>query len=664
MNKKLAWIYNDSEAVITEELKAEVDKDEQLFPKDVGEKHPCDFLELERWYKDDTFVNGIINKLVDFTVGPGFCVKSKDVRVQEICDMWIKDNQFIITLSQFIRDSLIYGNGFMELSGGKDEVPDATRCIDPKTMYVRWDQKGNLLGYSQWRGETSQGMSRINSLTKIIPFQPYEIAHLSYNVVGSTPYGTGVIYPLRWALKNKVALVSNMNMLMKRKANVPYHVKMGLAKDGVNDVVPSDADIQDFGKKLEWLHNKHEWVTNPYIDIKAVDFGSIGDKFVEPLNIMNKELVWGSQVPEVLLGSGNIAEGLAQEQFKAFMFRIRAIQENAEKVLEEQVFKRLISANGLNGEDLEIVWNIPTPEEKKETVTMIKELLGMYMSGGIDDLTRRMLINRLKETLEFTEEEISVAEKEVEEEKKEAEKIRKQMEEEPQPQVPPTKLERPVLKKPEIPREKYVNENFDVSEDVTLAEWVGFNYGDFLENIKQFIKSKDFENREFTTFRYIPGTEHIKWETAIAHYNLNNLLSKKQVSKLRSVLINAFENGESISKISKNIYNEVKPKALLVNVPPLEKDGVIIRSGFERTLTPQMRSNLFARTETIRASNEGALNNYSDNGVNIVEWIAAPGENTCEYCSEQNGKTLNLDNAREQIPAHVNCRCSWAPFIK
>ena len=669
-SKKIeGWIYDSKELNITEEFRAEVDKDEQMFPSDVGEKHPFDFLELERWYKDDSFVHGFIDKLVDFSVGAGFQIKSKDDRVQEICDMWIKDNQFIIILGQFVRDSLIYGNGFMEVSGKKEEVPEEIKCIDPKTMYVKWDTKGNLLGYSQWRGESSTGMSRINALTKVIPFKDYEIAHFAYNIVGSTPYGIGTIYPLRWNLKNKTSLISNMNMLMKRKANAPIHVKMGYVKDGINDIVPSDADVQDMGKKLEWLNNRHEWTTNPYVDMKVIDFGSLGDKFVEPLNIINKELVWGSQVPEVLLGSGNIAEGLAKEQFKAFMFRIRAIQEGVEKVLEEQVFKRIISANGLNGEDLEIVWGIPTPEEKKETITMLKEILSTYMSGGIDDLTRRMIINRLKDTLEFTEEEIAQAEEEVEVEREEAEqRMKAQAEKEanaPQPQVPPDKLKRPVINRPEVPKEKYViNENFDVSDDLSLKEWVGFNYSDFTEDIKAFINSKAFADRKFQSFRYIPGAEELKWERYMAHYNLNELLTKKQVSKLKMVLTNGFDNGESIAKISKSIYNDVKPKALTIKIPELVKDGNIVRSGFERTLTPQMRSNLFARTETIRASNEGALKNYADNGIELVEWGAAVGERTCEFCGEMNGKTLTIEEANEQIPVHCNCRCAWIPIVK
>ena len=116
--------------------------------------------------------------------------------------------------------------------------------------------------------------------------------------------------------------------------------------------------------------------------------------------------------------------------------------------------------------------------------------------------------------------------------------------------------------------------------------------------------------------------------------------------------------------IAKRILEDVRPEVLSVNIPALkDNSGNIIRDGFSRELSPKQRSIMIARTETIRASNEGALINYSKADINKVQWVAAVGERTCEYCMAQNGKILSIEEAHEQIGAHPNCRCSWAPII-
>ena len=37
---------------------------------------------------------------------------------------------------------------------------------------------------------------------------------------------------------------------------------------------PDQTAISNYGKDLEWLNNKHEWVTDGLTEIKAIDFGN------------------------------------------------------------------------------------------------------------------------------------------------------------------------------------------------------------------------------------------------------------------------------------------------------------------------------------------------------------------------------------------------------
>jgi len=78
------------------------------------------------------------------------------------------------------------------------------------------------------------------------------------------------------------------------------------------------------------------------------------------------------------------------------------------------------------------------------------------------------------------------------------------------------------------------------------------------------------------------------------------------------------------------------------------------------------RARMIARTEVIRAANEGALLHYKDQEIEKVKWIAtpsAPGGRTCDRCLALNGKEFLLKDAKGKIPLHVFCRCTWTPLI-
>jgi SPP1 gp7 family putative phage head morphogenesis protein len=77
------------------------------------------------------------------------------------------------------------------------------------------------------------------------------------------------------------------------------------------------------------------------------------------------------------------------------------------------------------------------------------------------------------------------------------------------------------------------------------------------------------------------------------------------------------------------------------------------------------RARMIARTETVWAHNEAALNVYEEaglEGVTVeVEWSTA-FHNVCPDCADLQGRVFTLDEAREiHPPLHPNCRCSLIP---
>lgn len=85
-------------------------------------------------------------------------------------------------------------------------------------------------------------------------------------------------------------------------------------------------------------------------------------------------ILMGLQVPEVLLGAGRIPEGLAQVQLEAFDRRVRSIQTELEKIIERQVFNRVLNANGLQ-EHVEFEWGEPSTAEENVSIQQLTVLL-------------------------------------------------------------------------------------------------------------------------------------------------------------------------------------------------------------------------------------------------------------------------------------------------
>jgi SPP1 gp7 family putative phage head morphogenesis protein len=67
------------------------------------------------------------------------------------------------------------------------------------------------------------------------------------------------------------------------------------------------------------------------------------------------------------------------------------------------------------------------------------------------------------------------------------------------------------------------------------------------------------------------------------------------------------------------------------------------------------RINTMARTEIMRAANEGRLREYAHRGVVEVEWVSHPG--CCGDCEGLEGERMFLSRV-PPLPVHPNCRCS------
>jgi len=602
---------------LSEGLKSKTTQEEIKFPKELGIKHPFNFEDAEGIYKKFPPVMGAVDKYVDFIVGPGFYVQSKDAQALDIITNFITDFNFDSILREWVKEALIKGNGYLELgTDKKDQITDM-KVLDANNIYIKLKDNGNISYFNQYIGEN---LALFNE-EKLIRFQPTELAHIPLNKIGDNPYGYGIISSSILTVDYMLGSIKDMHYLVNRKANVPYHVKVGNIE---KNIMPTQEDVNAIGKKLEYLNNKQEWVTDPTWDIKLLDFGNIGEKFDSVLNMDMTMLLFGLQVPEVLMGKGSVPEGLAKVQMDAFERNIQSKQAEIEKVIENQIFKRVLNANGIDAH-VEFEWGRPSNSEKNESITRITELI---KNPFLNENLRKEIEKKLAKLMDIEEKVLDLPEVEREKE-----------ENQPTPPIP-------------RPNESYhyheaqENETLDnfYGMNMSVQEWVGFNLQDYKNDIISAIKEENF------AFLRAIGMEEVR----------AGKFTKYQIESLRQVLDSGFKTEASVKEIAQRINEEVNPKTLLKM-----KNGKLVRDGNGRPIVSvnrERRAIMIARTETIRVAAKGQIKNYKKNKVKKVRWVATFSDRTCPTCESLNGQIFDIDDATLP-PAHTMCRCTTTPVV-
>jgi|GEM_PF-1580621 len=630
----------------TEQFKGEVRNVNKTTPEDLGEEHLFDFSMMDKLYMTFGMATATIDKYVDYIVGPGIYLKvaEEDKLAQKakiILEDWMKDINFDTLLRQWTKEALKKGSGFMEL--GDEEILKA-KILNATYMYIKRDEFGEVQEYNQYVG----GFKRFDK-KQVTHFKPNEVAHIAFNIVGDYPYGIGILYP---TLKTTESLVFNeaqLSMLLKRKANSPIHAKLGDKEKGI---IPTAAALSAFGKKMEWLNNKHEWATGPNVDMKVLEFVGVGDKFNSILDYQQNMYFYTTQIPEVLMGKGNIPEGLAKVQMKAFMMRIQSFQEEIEKVVEQQIFKRILNVQGIDAH-VELEWGLPDEEASNEKLDRVSNLMktptttkafytlleaeAVKLLGLDEDKYEQLLLIEPEPVEEPVEDKKELTDKE--KQKIADEKERDKEETTSLPLIPGE--QRQAIDDEHIHTElctcDICNEG-DMFKEYSLQEWLGFNYQTYIEDIQDVIASDQFKLLKATTQQDIKLGK----------------LKQVKIEKLRNIMHVGFTEGKSVKWIENEIKRSVKPPNTYK-----EKDGKFIK-----TTDKSLRPNMIARTETTRFASQGALKNYASKGVKNVRWVSSLGERTCQECSAMNGEIFTINEANNQIPLHVACRCTFAPITE
>ena len=140
----------------------------------------------------------------------------------------------------------------------------------------------------------------------------------------------------------------------------------------------------------------------------------------------------------------------------------------------------------------------------------------------------------------------------------------------------------------------------------------------------------------------VTNPEVVKWIKKRGGFLIKSI-GDTTLKKLKRTLAEGVANGESIPNLASRIsgvYDEAKGS----------------------------RSVLIARTETINASNSGALEAYKQSGiVEKKEWLATMDDRVRDEHAAMNGEVVDIDKPfsnGEMYPGEPNCRCTVLPVLK
>jgi len=133
----------------------------------------------------------------------------------------------------------------------------------------------------------------------------------------------------------------------------------------------------------------------------------------------------------------------------------------------------------------------------------------------------------------------------------------------------------------------------------------------------------------------------------LANYQLQLLgdVTTELASGIHKTITAGVLSGKSIPEVASEIGRVVEDKEAF------RKAGKTVFK------TAQQRATLIARTETLRAHNEGRKVFYRQVGVTKVQWLTAHDERTCPICRPLDGIVFGMEEV-EGPPLHPGCRCS------
>lgn len=211
-----------------------------------------------------------------------------------------------------------------------------------------------------------------------------------------------------------------------------------------------------------------------------------------------------------------------------------------------------------------------------------------------------------------------------------------------------------------------INKTFNMNElrngvDQLVNEWTIALQADSLGDMEKLIEEAGKDAAAQLNSSFDIQDENVDQAIKSQQYKFANKVSSTSADQIKAVMGRAFDDGLSLRELKKEI----------------QKLGDQFNS---------VRAEMIARTETVRASNQGARMGYRQSGVELLRYSAVLDDKTSDICTHLNGKIVSINESFfsessftgpegkvtnlsysdgvPEPPAHPNCRSVIIPEFR
>ena len=558
-------------------------------------------------------------------------------------------------LDDITRDEYVFGNAFLELVYGADGKPKELWNLDATTVRVKADEHGTITGYVQSPRYASRGAARVD-------FESKEVIHFKLGTKGATLYGLSPLASLILPVTvDKFAQVYNRAFFVNgAKIRGAF-----IMKDATPEQVERNREyLQARAKNPDMAHS--DLVLEGSIEFKQIGVNQKDMEFLELREFTRNEILAVYGVPPgkvCIIETGNIGAGSGEHQTQTFYeetilpFQMRVAEKITKHVIRQ----------GFGINDWSFQFNKRSIDEKDQA-----EIFNIYLQNGVftPEEVRRMVAPRMPEirksleagkALSPSDAIVETTRMVVDLENRFVRAMQDLFRE-----IRRTVIVRLPELQSEVSKAKAIAKQLPELEAILEA----IDQGRIAEVIGRFtLEAARLGLKAGSRRAKKPGTDQLsrtlEEKLRADAFDLAGNVSDSLKRNLRSALMEGIAASETIPQLMGRIEDALDSSSLVDVASVLDAEGNVIREGGTRRIGRATAAEALARTEANRAFNAGNLDALAQADVREVVFLLA--SDACEECravaetdpGEKLGKKFSLGEARNVLPVHPNCRCTF-----
>lgn len=332
----------------------------------VGEKPDITFDQLWKYYLDDPTIQNAINSFRDHIAGSGFYVTANNNRAVNIVNEFCDGIDFDSILYDLVGEMLVCGNSFLEMLT-PTMLEDLERVQITTIKKMERDPFGNPVAIIQ----EIDGIERKLDPNNFIHFKLFDVAR--------KPFGIGLFHALAvpQLVEGEVrpSVLDSWNKI--RDAMVTILDSYSSPKDMYVFENASETFLQDQAVKIRNMKKGESFLTNKKFEHHEIKVDP-RTRFDAYITGVRTEIELGSQTPAAKLQTTTgYTEASARAVIELVERRIIGIQRKLRRIIEKEIFDRVLLREGLNVQraNLELHWGQPDiPEFNIIDIFRAKEL--------------------------------------------------------------------------------------------------------------------------------------------------------------------------------------------------------------------------------------------------------------------------------------------------